>query len=274
MTAETADYVLGHPGPELERLTVQARAYQPFTRQLFVDAGLGEGMRVLEIGSGAGDVALLAAELVGEGGHVIAVEQSAGAVSRASERARSRGVTNITFECAKVDDDLRFGREFDALVGRLALMYLPAPAVTLRRLARHLRPGALVAFQEINLFGARSVPPTSTLERAAGWIREAFVRSGVEVQMGPKLQAVYKAAGLAAPQMRVDGLISGSEGIVPELMTDVIRSLLPLIVQLGLATEADIGINTLEDRMRAELEAVDGTLSSPLLVGAWARLPA
>jgi SAM-dependent methyltransferase len=269
--AESADYVVGYSESELDRLTVQARAFQPFTGELFTEAGLKDGMRVLQIGSGSGDVALLAAEFVGPTGEVIGVEQSTDAVKLATERARSRGLENVSFKCARIDDDLPIGREFDALVGRLVLMYLPAPAVTLRRLVRHLRPGALVAFQEINILGARAVPARPTIERAQTWIREAFLQSGVEVQMGPKLHAVFKAAGLPPPQMRVDGLISGSEGVVPALMTDVIRTILPLIEQLGLATESEVDIATLEDRMRAELEAVDGTLSSPLLVGAWSR---
>jgi hypothetical protein len=91
--------------------------------------------------------------------------------------------------------------------------------------------------------------------------------------MGPKLHAVFRGAGLPAPQMRVDGLIGGSESIVPALMADVIRSILPLIVQFGLATESAVDIETLEDRLRAELEAADGSISSPLLIGAWAKLP-
>ncbi len=273
MGPESADYILGHSDAELDRLTVQARAFQPFTRELFAEAGLQVGMRVLEIGSGSGDVAMLAAEFVGLAGEVVGVEQSPDAVRLATERAESRRLENVSFTCAKIDDELPVGRDFDALVGRLVLMYLPAPAVTLRRLVRHLRPGALVAFQEINILGARAVPATPAVERAQTWIREAFLQSGVDIQAGPKLHGLYKAAGLPPPEMRVDGLISGSEGVVPALMTDVIRTILPLIEQLGLATASDVDINTLEDRMRAELEAVDGTLSSPLLVGAWSNTP-
>jgi SAM-dependent methyltransferase len=273
MGAESAEYVLGHSTSELERQTVEARAFQPFTRGLLVEAGLQEGMRVLEIGTGTGDLAILAGELVGPTGSVVGVDQSCDTVAIARERARSRGFTNISFECASPQANLPFGREFDALVGRLVLMYLPLPAVALRRFVRCLRPGGIVAFQEINTLAARTVPPIPTHERAQIWIRETFLRSGVEIQMGPKLHAVFKAAGLPAPQMRVDGVIGGSEIIVPTLMADLIRTILPLIEQFGLATESEVDIDTLEDRLRAELEAVDGTISSPLLIGAWAKLP-
>jgi ubiquinone/menaquinone biosynthesis C-methylase UbiE len=58
-------YPLGHEPRELERLTLQARLYEPLTRRLFDAAGLRAKMRVLDIGSGAGDVAFLAREFVG-----------------------------------------------------------------------------------------------------------------------------------------------------------------------------------------------------------------
>ena len=59
-------YALGHSDGELERLSVQSRFVEPITRQFLQEAGISTGMRVLDVGSGAGDVAFLAADLVGE----------------------------------------------------------------------------------------------------------------------------------------------------------------------------------------------------------------
>ena len=72
-------YVLGHSDRELDRLQVQARLIEPITRTFFSDAGLAPGMRVLDIGSGAGDVAFLAAELVGEEGEVVGIDRASAA---------------------------------------------------------------------------------------------------------------------------------------------------------------------------------------------------
>src|SRR5437016_10147391 len=60
-----SSYALGHSEQELERLAHQAQVFAPFTRQLFEQAGIGPGMRILDVGSGAGDVSFLAAELGG-----------------------------------------------------------------------------------------------------------------------------------------------------------------------------------------------------------------
>jgi predicted RNA methylase len=68
-------YPLGHAEHELERLNLQARMIEPFTRHLFRQAGLSAGMRVLDVGCGCGDVAFLAAELVGPSGQVVGVDR-------------------------------------------------------------------------------------------------------------------------------------------------------------------------------------------------------
>jgi ubiquinone/menaquinone biosynthesis C-methylase UbiE len=71
----------------LARLNAQARLIDPITRRFLKEAGVVSGMRVLDVGSGAGDVALLAAELVGTTGEVLGVDRSSEALSTASARA-------------------------------------------------------------------------------------------------------------------------------------------------------------------------------------------
>src|SRR5215469_4048171 len=56
----TVDYALGHSSSELDRLSFQGTVFAPYTRQLFKEAGLATGMRVLDVGSGSGDVSFLA----------------------------------------------------------------------------------------------------------------------------------------------------------------------------------------------------------------------
>src|ERR1700690_4014759 len=84
------EYVLGHSSRELDRLSFQGTVLAPFSRHLFNQAGIVPGMRVLDVGSGSGDVSFLAAELVGESGHVLGVDRSAPAVERARARAIRR----------------------------------------------------------------------------------------------------------------------------------------------------------------------------------------
>src|SRR5215471_10069839 len=76
-------YVLGHSTFELERLARQERLIGPSTREYFQAAGIGPGMRVLDVGSGTGVVAFLAAELVGPSGEVVGTDLAPTAVATA-----------------------------------------------------------------------------------------------------------------------------------------------------------------------------------------------
>ena len=273
MDGESLEFILGHPTEELYRPGVLSHAFEGFTRQVFAQAGLEKGMDVLEVGSVSGDVALLAAEFVGLSGSVVGIEPSSEAVDFATARAVAEGFDNVHFVKADLEVEFPFDHAFDALVGRVVLMFLPSPAGTLRRLARHVRPGGLVIFQEPDISWAKSVPSVPTVERAADWMREIFRHSGANSDLGPKLHGIFRRAGLPAPRMRVDGQIYGSDGDGPSLLTESIRAMLPAIEQFGLATAKEVDIDTLEHRMRAELASADATMSSPLLVSAWTRIP-
>jgi ubiquinone/menaquinone biosynthesis C-methylase UbiE len=264
-------YALGHSKRELDRLSVQAVMFEPFTRQLFREAGLAPGMRVLDVGSGSGDVAFLAAEEVGPHGEVIGVDVAQPAVAAATARAAARGHANVRFLQGD-PAEMTFDRPFDAIVGRLVLLYYPYPVEALRKLAGHLRPGGVIAFQDFDFTGARSLPTAPTVERCLRWMIEAFQAAGTETQMGLKLYPAFVAAGLPAPTMRLDAAVGGGPvQTMYVVIAEVIRSLLPLIEKLGLATAAEVDVDTLADRIRDEVVAGGGVIVSPTLVGAWAR---
>src|SRR5713226_1657897 len=85
------NYALGGTNAEHERLIRQSARLAPFTERFFRDAGIGPGQRVLDIGSGVGDVAMLAAKIVGPSGEVVGVERDAGTIARARARVAEAG---------------------------------------------------------------------------------------------------------------------------------------------------------------------------------------
>src|SRR5258707_14305670 len=88
-------YVLGDTGAEHERLIRQAAIFDPFTERLFRDAGIGQGQRVLDIGSGVGDVAMLGARLVGPRGEAVGVERDRSKLASARARAAEAGLHTV-----------------------------------------------------------------------------------------------------------------------------------------------------------------------------------
>lgn len=264
-------YILGHANEELERLVRQARFFGGITDHLFREAGIGPGMRVLDVGCGAGDVAFAVARIVGPSGRVIGIDRSPEAVLLAARRADADGLDNVAFRVADVAEPIE-PDAFNALVGRLVLMYAPDPAAWLRQLARAVKPGGIVTFQEFDMEGATSGPACPLYDATIRRLREAFGRGGAETRMGLRLGRVFEDAGLPAPRMLLGARVErGPDSPAYQQVADVTRTLLPLMEKTGVATAAEVGIDTLASRLRDEAVALDATLVSPLLVGAWAR---
>ena len=264
-------YVLGHGSEEHRRLILQSRFLGELTETVFARAGLAEGMHVLDLGCGAGDVSLLAAEFVGPNGSVLGVDQSTESVTLARERAKAAGLDNVRFEVGIIEE-LRQGGPYDAIVGRLVLLYLKEPAATLRRLADLVRPGGLFVFHEMEMATAHAVPDVPLYAQCGRWIVEAFTRAGVETSMGSRQFAIFKEAGLPGPEMLSGGRVEGHrESQIHEWIAQTIRSLLPMIEKTGVATKEEVGIGTLAERLRVEVAEKRAVVHAPLLVGAWAR---
>ena len=164
MTAVNTEYALGRSPQEYARLARQAEIFRPMTRRLFEEAGISTGMRVLDLGSGAGDVCMLVAEMVGQSGAVIGLDVDAEACAHARERLGKARLGNIEFVTSDFAS-YQPSAPVDAVVGRLVLMYQKDPAAALASVVRHLRPGGAVAFIE-PLF-MPPAGPDSALKRAA-----------------------------------------------------------------------------------------------------------
>jgi SAM-dependent methyltransferase len=272
MGTHAGGYVLGHSEREIGRLSAQARMFEPFTRRMLSQAGLAPGMRVLDVGSGAGDVAFLCASIVGSAGLVIGMDNAPAAVEAAQQRAGAFRCENVTFAVGD-PTDMPVEQAFDAIVGRLVLMHQPDPVAMLRKLARVIRSGGVVAFQEFDITGARSFPPAPTFDRCIQWIGAAFTQTGVDTRMGMKLYPAFLAAGLPAPAISLDtGIWGADDTLASAMVADVIRALLPVLVKAGIATEAEVDIGTLRERMQNEIVAAGSVTTSPSLIGAWSKV--
>jgi SAM-dependent methyltransferase len=269
-----AIYAPGYSEEERQRLIEQAGFFGGFTERLLVDAGIGPGMRVLDVGCGVGDVSLLVASLVRPEGAVLGVDSNPLALGHARERVSAMGLTNVDFVEGNIRD-LAFDEPFDAAVGRLVLMYLADPAATLRRIAALLRPGGIIAFQELTLTeSGLTYPEAPLLQRTGTLINETFRRAGTEMEMGLKLYPAFIAAGLPAPAMRAERPIGGGPDFPGyRWMAQITRSILPLMEQLGVANAEDIDVETLVERLREEVVGSGGVVAMPTLMGAWARKP-
>lgn len=229
-------------------------------------------MRVLDVGSGIGDVAFLAADMVGGDGAVIGADRAPAALEVARRRAEALSARNVTF----FDGDpaeLTFDRPFDAIVGRYVLLFQPDPTAWLRGLLRHLRPGGVVVFQEPEWAGAHSAPHVPSWERCCRLVVEAFTAGGADTEIGAKLPAVYAAAGLPAPKLAMETVIGGGAGSAEQVRftTDVLVTLLPELERLGRVGPGEIDPDALADQVLADIAARTSVFVGRSEIGAWAR---
>ncbi len=262
-------YILIHSDREIRRLNHQAGIINPITRRIFSFAGIGPGMRVLDVGCGAGDVSVLIADLVGESGEVVGVDRVSAALTAAERKIAEHGLRNVSFREGD-PGRLSFDRPFDAAVGRYVLMFQANPSELIRGAAKHVRSGGIVAFHEVDWTGARSHPPSHNYDQACEWIVETFRQTGIESSMGAKLNASFRAAGLAAPTMHSEAVIGGHVGgrDWAHQISELVVTMLPEILNRGIATAFDP--DALEAGMMRDIEA-GAVIMSRSEVGAWSH---
>lgn len=276
VTYDDPIYAMGYSEAERERLIEQAAIYARATRHLFEDAGLGPGMRVLDVGCGVGDVSLLVASVVGPAGSVVGIDSDAQALAVAEERARRAEIRQVSFHHGDFRE-LNYGRPFDAVVGRFVLMYVGDPVESVRALAQHVRPGGVVAFAEFQFDDLMHTWPAiagSLYDKALHWAVRTFRAAGVATSMGADLPRTFRDAGLEPVDAYVHApLASGPDHPAYSLIGHALSSLLPLIESLEVATAAEVGVDDFADRLRSEAVAHDMIGSCPPVVCAWARRP-
>ena len=130
-----------------------------------------------------------------------------------------------------------------------------------------------MAFQEgdVSLIGT-SWPQAPLFQKVSGWAKLAFDRSGVDLTVSLRLFQLFQQAGLPAPRMELMTAVGGgADWVGYENLAEITRSLLPVILKFGIATEQEVGIETLAARLREEMLEVGGAVIAAGLMSVWAR---
>lgn len=271
-TPQGSTYVLGHADAEVRRLLLQGRLYDDYTEHALRLAGLRPGMRVLDIGSGPGDVSFVAARLVGPTGTVLGVDAEPAMVELARARAGEKGLSTVRFMRSAIDA-ITLDEPVDAVIGRLILMHLPDAAATLRRLVSFVRPGGVVAFSENDITGAHGVPDTPLFRRVTGGIVRAFEAMGLSPRFGTTLHTVFADAGLGAPRLTLGTPIgTAADTDILAYLAEVWRLVSPVAEQGGFAIDELADIDEFVPRFRQEARAVNALIAMPPLITAWAQV--
>lgn len=267
-----AGYVLGKTFAEHSRLIRQSRLISKLT-QHFLETALVPGMRVLDVGSGVGDMTLLAARIVGNSGHVVGIDSDASALAVARERVVQAGLGNFSFHVSDFRE-YRPSELYDALIGRCVLLHQHDPLGTLKDFLKHLSPRGVVAFQEPWFSRVFSFPEAPVFQTMIGWLHETVKKSGLDCDIGVRLPVLYDAAGLPRPRLTFEMLMDcTAESELYDFCADTVRSLLPRIQELGICTAEQVQLDTLAERLRDEARRLGTVIGVMPLVGAVACKP-
>ncbi len=273
-TSSQQQYVLGNHPDELARLDRQAASIERPTRLLFQAAGIKPGMRVLDLGTGLGHVAQIAAEFVGAQGAVVGIDRSGEALAVARTRAQQAGVRHLTFEEADVLT-WRAAQPFDAIVARLLLFHMPDPVAAVKHHVQNLGPGGEFVAVDFDLGNTRAEPPVPLVTEAIHWVERAFRAAGAWPRIGSRLGVILERAGLGrVTTFGVQAYVAPTDPAAAALLTGVVRSLVPAMVAHGIATAEQIGLETLEQRLANAVRDADAVVLVPTVVGAWGYTPA
>jgi len=269
-----ADYVLGRSDQEYDRLIEQGAVLGPATERVLRAAGLVEGMRVLDVGCGVGEVARLVHGLVGESGEIVGVDVDGSATGIAEQRLRAMGsrFTSVVGDIRVVDIE----GDFEAACCRMVLQYQLDATEAISAMARHVKPGGVVIAHEIapslGSFGAH--PTFSMFEQVVGWIAAAWTDSGGNANVGVELGRRFLEAGLEPVEQPIVEFVCalGDSDVAARRFRMLIACLLPVLMDRGAVSEGDVDLGTFEERFRSEARTVNSTVALwPPLVGWWAR---
>jgi ubiquinone/menaquinone biosynthesis C-methylase UbiE len=263
-------YLLGHSEDELRRLERQAEIFSAETEDVLRRAGIGAGMKVLDIGCGVGDVAMIAARLVGPTGSVLGIDNAETALRTAEARAARSGFSWLEFAEADIYG-FQPAEQFDAVTGRFILMHVRDAVGAVKAMARYVKPGGVLAFLEMDISQAGAIPEMPLLRRCVDWIVSTYYKVGVEPNMGSALYATFRAAGLDPRLTGTTRIESGPDSVAYDFTAGALKTLTPAMERYGIASATEVAPETIAQRLREEAIAGDHCILMPRLIGAWAR---
>ena len=209
MTADERHYPLGDDSHELARLGLQHRVWTEVTHAAWRRGNFHFGDTIADLGCGPGYCTLELAQLVGDGGEVIAVDQSARFLDMLRRRADSEGIGNIRPVHCRVADLALADRSLDGAFARWLLCFVPDPGALIAHVARALKPGAtLVTLDYFNYRAFRLAPGSPALDEIVAGLERAVQNAGGDVDIQGQVPGFMARAGLRVTQVRHIGDIA------------------------------------------------------------------
>ena len=266
--ADSKHYVIRGGIAGRERLRLLSRVMRPSTMALLDRLGIRDGFTCLDVGCGGGDVTLELARRVAPHGRAVGTDIDATKLELARDEARQQGIPNVEFQLSDVRE--AGASTFDVVHARYLLTHLSDPTSALVAFYRHLRPGGLVAVEDIDFSGCFTYPECKAFRRYHELYCAVVRRRGGDPNIGPRLPLLLKQCGFDVIGMSVVQPV-GTQGEVKLINPITMENIADAVLEDGLAGREEI------DDVVRELYAFaadDQTVAGvPRVVQAWGRRP-
>ena len=267
-------YALGADTDETARLQRQSEELRPEARALLGrlrELGLRPGQAAIDLGCGPRGILGLLAEAVGRSGRVVGLDADPAHVAAARQYASSHGCANVEVLAGDARHTGLPAGSFDLVHTRTLLVTIPEPAEVVAEMVRLARPGGLVASQEADAEFSICYPPLPEWDRLWSLFLASFPRTGADMRLGRRLTELFREAGLTDVGAAVYASCYPAGHSRRTVIPDLVRSLHPVILSLGLAGERELA--DVDAAVRAHLADPRTLIMPHLLVTAWGRKP-
>jgi SAM-dependent methyltransferase len=242
------------------------RVVGPTTNDLLARLGVAAGWRCLDVGCGGGDVTVTLAELA-DPAPVVGIDVDVPQLDIARHDAAGSGRTNVEFRAVDaMTCDTEVHERFDLVYARFLLTHLPEPATAVASMVKLLRPGGIVAVEDIDIAAQFCSPPSSAFDCYSEWYTAAHRARGGDPTIGRRLPRMLIEAGIENVAMNVVQP-AGLHGDITQIAPLTLANTRQPIVELGIASDSEI------DEALAELDALAQepatAQSMPRIVQAW-----
>jgi ubiquinone/menaquinone biosynthesis C-methylase UbiE len=265
----SAVYSLGSSQGERARLCRQAGELVPESSALLDRVGLRPGQSAIDLGCGPRGILDLLAGRVSPGGHVVGLDADPALAAMAAEFAAERRLDGVQILTADARGTGLPSASFDLVHTRTLLINVPEPAEVVTEMARLARPDGWVASMEYDMEHALCYPPHPAFTRICEIFTAAFSRHGADPRIGRRVPELFRTAGLTEVEVEARAPVYPPGHSRRMIRADLIQAMRPCILQLGLASAAEL--DDLDTAVRQHLADAGTVTVSALLFLVWGR---
>jgi ubiquinone/menaquinone biosynthesis C-methylase UbiE len=264
-------YALGRDPAESARLRRQSDELRVDSAALLDRVGLGPGQSAIDVGCGPSGILELLSERVSPGGRVVGLDADPAHAAMARQFAAERQLPGVEIMMADARQTGLPSGSFGLVHARTVLVTVPEPAAVLAEMVRLARPGGWIASLEPDAEYSLCYPDHPAWTRVSAIFNAAFSRNGADILIGRRLTELYRAAGLDDIGVEARAGVYRSSDSRRAVRPDLVRSMRPMILDMGLAEEREL--DEIDRAVREHLDDPRTIVMPHLTFLVWGRKP-